>query len=64
MQNMQSVNERHYALLQGVQCVVLWVVVSQVVSQTSKCISEQLHLLCLLPRQKQNRISHLAVANL
>lgn len=34
MHNMQSVDERHYALLKGVQCVVLRVVVSEVVPQT------------------------------
>lgn len=61
MQNMQSVDERYYALLQGVQCMVLWVMVSQVVSQTPKRISEQLHFLCLLTKQKHNQNYHLAV---
>lgn len=52
MQNMQSVDEGYYALLQGVQCMVLWVLVSEVVPQTPECISEQLHLLRLLTQQE------------
>lgn len=52
MQNVQSVHERHDALLQGVQCVVLWVVVSEVVPQTAKWIPEQLNLLRLLTENK------------
>jgi len=52
MQDVQSVDERHYSLLQGVQCMVLRVVVSELVPQTPQCISEQLNLLRLLTGHK------------
>ena len=50
----QSVDEWHYALLQGVQCMVLRVVVPEVVPQAAECVSEQLNLICLLSEHKQN----------
>lgn len=54
MQNVQPVDERHYALLQRVQRVLLGVVVSEVVPQTPESVSEQLDLLCL-QNTRENR---------
>lgn len=55
MQNMQPVDERHYALLQCVQCMLLWVMVSEVVPQTPESIPEQLDLLRLQTHQEQSQ---------
>lgn len=64
MQNMQSVDEGYYALLQGVQCMVLWVLVSEVVPQTPECISEQLHLLRLLSQKEHISYYRMVVLSL
>lgn len=56
VQNLQSLDERHDALLQRVQCVLLRVMVSEVVPQTPESIPEQLDLLCLQTHRGQTRI--------
>lgn len=55
MQNLQPVDERHYALLQRVQRVLLRVVVSEVVPQTPESIPEQLDLLSLQTHRGQTQ---------
>lgn len=55
MHDMQSVDEWDYALLQGVQCMVLRVMVSEVVPQAPQCISEELNLLCLLTEHEHKK---------
>lgn len=47
VQSVQSVNERHNALFQSVQGVLLRVVVQKLVPQTPQSILHQLDLLCL-----------------
>lgn len=59
MQNMQSVDEWHYALLQCVQCMLLWVMVSEVVPQAPESISEQLDLLCLHTHTQEQKHDYL-----
>ena len=53
VQHVQPVDEGRDALLQGVQRVVLGVVLPQVVPQAPQSVSEQLNLLSLLAEQKQ-----------
>lgn len=54
VQNMQSVHEGHYSLLQRIQSVLLGVLVSEVVPQAPQRISEQLHLLRLQARHQRS----------
>lgn len=63
VQDMQSVHERHYSLLQRVQRVLLRVLLSEVAPQAPQRISEQLHLLRLQTRHPSGKLESESLGN-